>query len=204
MNQTRWHRVRAWSIALSIAATVGIAGGMTGGNCNIDAPFGTPQPLPPQPPPPGTDPSGQPDAGGGTNTPPIVEFTWPFAPISVQEGAPLNIQWRVIDPEDAARVSIFARDDFGSDRVLVSGEPGVPPESEHSFVWNTTGSADGIYDIVALVTDGANPPETFFASGRITLRPRPDDPPPPPPPPPLPNQAPSLSFNLPSSDFEIG
>ncbi|NUQ47188.1 MAG: hypothetical protein HUU22_14280, partial [Phycisphaerae bacterium] len=167
MNRPTWTLGTAIGLALAVLA-----------GCQFINFPGTGIPTPTNPPITPEPPAPQPDTSGGENRAPVVTFQWPTSPLSIQNGATVNIQWTVMDPEDSARVTIFARDANGSDSVLVSGQPGTPPQSKHSFIWKTDNFSDGTYQIVANASDGKNPIVTTIAPGAVTIVPRPPPPPP--------------------------
>jgi len=198
----KWMQGRRTNAAASVVLALLIAGiaGCPDGMIPLpgDNTGGTGQQNPRPPEPPGV----QPDSSGGTNTPPLVTFQWPTAPLSIQNGTIVNIQWTVQDPEDNARVAIIVRDEFGAESVLASGVPATKPQSSHSLSWNTAPFPTGTYEIIAQATDDVNDPQRVPAPGKVTIVPRPPIVLPPPPPPP-PNGAPSLSFKAPAFDVIV-
>src|SRR5438132_401542 len=199
MKQTRWLRFRIVPVTVALLAAVFMAGGSTctnGNNGPSSGSIGTPFPTNPAEPQPGTD--------NAPNTPPVVTFQWPTAPVTIQAGTVVTIQWTVADPEDNAVVSIFARDSQGSDIVLVQAQTGVRPQSTGTFLWNTSNVPVGTYSIVSIAKDGKANPQTATAPGPITIIPRqPAAPPNPIPITPVPNGAPTIQFNSPSSDSTV-
>lgn len=204
MKGVNYARFRHVPAALTLGLALCVAGGMSGGTCavpgtdtNNNGNTNTPSPLPSLP------PAVQPNSGGGTNIAPTLTFGWPTAPLTIQSGAIVTIQWTVSDPEDSARVSISARNSLGADIVLASGVPGIAPQSSHSFVWNTGIVTPGTYRVVALVSDSNNNPVSIIAPGDITITARPPNQNPPPPPPTPPNTPPSIVFSNPVIDRTV-
>src|SRR5438876_4619304 len=105
----------------------------------------------------------QPGSADAVNTPPAVTFQWPTAPVTIQSGTVVTIQWTVADPEDNASVSVFARDSLGADIVLVQAQSGVKPVSTGSFLWNTSSVPVGTYSILGIAKDGKASPQSTIA-----------------------------------------
>src|SRR5438477_10508194 len=129
MKRTRWFRIRAIPVSVALLAAVFMVAGSTCTNGTGPSSGGVGTPFPESP------PGDQPGSANAANTPPVVTFQWPTAPVTIQTGTVVTIQWTVNDPEDNAVVSIFARDKFGSDIVLVQAQTGVRPVSSGSFLW---------------------------------------------------------------------
>src|SRR5437016_1561870 len=199
MKQTRWLRVRTFPVVVTLLAALVASSGSTCTNGNNEPSSGAPgTPFP-------ENPAGaQPGSDQAPNHAPVVTFQWPTAPVTIQAGTVVTIQWTVEDPEDNAVVSIVARDASGSDLVLVQSDMGTSPLSVGHFMWNTINAPVGVYSIVAIAKDGKAAPQTAIAPGQITVTPRSPGPPNPPgTTQPVPNTPPTITFNTPSSNVTV-
>lgn len=156
-------------------------------------------------PPPAGQPAEQPGTDPTTNNRPTLNFSSPFANMTIQDGTPVLARYTVMDPEDTTRFSLFA--DFVDNSVsppisgtlvLVSNAVQGPGQNTTTFVWNTSGRRAARYVLRGTVTDQVNQLVTSLAAGAVTILPRPDpNPGPDSNPPPRPNVSPTLRLLLP-------
>lgn len=89
------------------------------------------------------------------NAHPVMSITEPASNTSVPAGGTIDIAFQADDPDDAARVHLFARPDDGDTVTIVRNLS--EDASRRVFTWDTTGTAAGSYTIFGIITDDEHP-----------------------------------------------
>ncbi len=99
---------------------------------------------------------------------PLIDITEPASNITVANGASVTISWNDIDPDSNASIALYYDiDNTGADGTLIVS--GLEEDSEtDSYLWDTTGIADGTYFVYAIIDD-TNNSSTDYAAGSITV-----------------------------------
>lgn len=114
------------------------------------------------------------------NASPTFEFLSPTSNTTLPDSDSLEIRYDGIDPEGNGRVTFFVDPDdtdTTDNRVQISSSQTLndsADDEDKTFDWNGdnndgTRVATGTYSLIAVVTDGINPEQTFVAGGRVTV-----------------------------------
>ncbi len=103
------------------------------------------------------------------NQPPTITTTAPNSDIVINSGDEVTITWDGEDVDnDQTYVNIYYDDnDYFSDGKL--GVIAFNRPEDGSVQWNTTGIADGVYRVVATITDNNHEERRDYANGIITI-----------------------------------
>jgi hypothetical protein len=119
----------------------------------------------------GGAPAGGPGDGGGAA--PVVAVPGPAARLDVSRGGTATVSYSCADADDVALVRLVADRDGDlattADAVTIATDlpetGGLPAD----VAWDTTGVPLGSYAVLAVATDGVNPPTAATAPGRVEL-----------------------------------
>jgi hypothetical protein len=107
----------------------------------------------------------------GVNDTPVIELTEPAGDLFVVDNR-VELRWHDEDPDSSATIALYYdNDDSGEDGVLIVANLDEDADgSGDSYVWDTTGLANGTYYIYAVISDG-NTSAVHYAPGSATLLP---------------------------------
>jgi len=107
------------------------------------------------------------------NAAPSVSVSGLTARLDVRVGSSVGVAYVDDDPDDEAATDLFADADGDpattDDRYAIAADRAEQDGSTQSVDWDTTGVVPGSYVIVAVVSDGVNPPVTATSAARVAV-----------------------------------
>ncbi|MFQ5589589.1 MAG: integrin alpha [Phycisphaerae bacterium] len=96
------------------------------------------------------------------NIPPELQFLEPIADKTLGLGENFIVRWTDVDRDSSALISFFLVDTASNEEILL--EANVPEDEDpDSRTFDTTLVPEGRYNVLAVISDGSNPPVRVFA-----------------------------------------